>query len=725
MSFVLSVLVSLLCLQPPSAEVAPPTDPSGVFATPELSPARAADFRTELTFLLEAYEASPQSDPQLDLAMRAFLRSSAALSARTIDHPEYIQLYREAQALIEQGCKDPIVFAFHATSMAAGQALELARNSVDQALPALNNTKHHPIRKAAAWNLRSEVLSRVDKKASSEAFEQFVALALEACHRADMSDSECAWIAGKIAATLETRENLPHFKVVVESLQASKDADPWLREYLTGVFEIKYAWSIRGTAGAARVGDAQWQGFEQHLTLAYDALARSIELRPHLADPMRQMITIAMAGHTPPGMGVHYWLKRATDIHPDDDFAFRRALFALRPRWGGSYDQMLQLGLDSAATKQYGTLIPRWLGDSVVAVMEDMEDFDTVWRTKSVYKPLREALLGCLQHPAHAYEANTLKTELACAAARAGFLQHAREILDSLDWDDFDSRKASQYGFRQNDLRTRVYSDPNVIGPRILEAETLVQDQDYLNAVSVLRTIAEEETVAGRAHSAFAAGDIATHIEFATRFRSGSWIDLPLPRTKDITDLPGWREIAGEWFAVPQRDAPEAPMHFRVRSFSGETFQLLFSVPMHEPRYEIEVQVAGAGTSAHAWAGIIFGQTNQPLTPTYYMALYHRGASLIYATRELAARATKDVKRSSSSSTLRVQVWDSRVRVLFNDALIIDDDNFFRNDTAKWGFRPGTGHFGIGGGHKENECSATFRRIRVRRLTQEPADEIN
>lgn len=91
--------------------------------------------------------------------------------------------------------------------------------------------------------------------------------------------------------------------------------------------------------------DEGWKGFaemgeaRQHLELA----AAADERLPH---PLAFLITVAM-GESDDELARKSF-ETAIQRQPDFTAAYNNYLYSLTPRWGGSYEQILSVGLDAA-----------------------------------------------------------------------------------------------------------------------------------------------------------------------------------------------------------------------------------------------------------------------------------------------------------------------------------------------------------------------------------------
>jgi len=125
----------------------------------------------------------------------------------------------------------------------------------------------------------------------------------------------------------------------------AKEIDPWFWEMVQGRAGIAAAWEGRGIGWASTVTKEGWNVFEENLDKARRHLKRAIELFPDRYEAHILMISVEMGACNFSAMVDAYkkcaWYNAA---HCD---AFRKILWGLQPRWGGSFELMKMLAVEA------------------------------------------------------------------------------------------------------------------------------------------------------------------------------------------------------------------------------------------------------------------------------------------------------------------------------------------------------------------------------------------
>lgn len=223
-----------------------------------------------------------------------------------------------------------------------------------------------------------------------------------------------------------------------ESLWTGREGEgPWAMRLIAGAHHRRLAWDARGGGVASTVTDEGWEGFRKHLDLAREYLEAAHDMAPDRPEAAAKMIGVSM------GRGEadepQEWFKRAVAAQFDWYPAYRDLLWALRPRWGGSREEMLRFGIACAATERYDTVAPEMLYHAVLSIADDT-DYDSIWRLDEVYDMLSAAAEAILAERPGAYAANTWRRRLLTIAWRAGDYAEAAKWLPTVTYPPHGSR---------------------------------------------------------------------------------------------------------------------------------------------------------------------------------------------------------------------------------------------------------------------------------------------
>src|SRR5262249_21164531 len=147
--------------------------------------------------------------------------------------------------------------------------------------------------------------------------------------------------------------------VFLENLRIANGSDAWLLNVLTGEEEIEKAWKARGSSWGYTITKDAWKAFDEHMNKARKALTEAWKEAPTRPEPAVAMITVAMAeGQLPNAVEERTWFDRAVTAQLDYWPAYKNMLWALRPRWRGSHEEMEAFGLACLNTKRYDPQVP-------------------------------------------------------------------------------------------------------------------------------------------------------------------------------------------------------------------------------------------------------------------------------------------------------------------------------------------------------------------------------
>ena len=90
------------------------------------------------------------------------------------------------------------------------------------------------------------------------------------------------------------------------------------------------------------------------------------------------MVNRAVAGVE--GETPRFWFDQAVAAQLDAPGAHRTLRWAIRPRWGGSHEEMLRFGLECLNTRRFDTSVPDVFADVVFDIKEENGGFSCAHR---------------------------------------------------------------------------------------------------------------------------------------------------------------------------------------------------------------------------------------------------------------------------------------------------------------------------------------------------------
>ncbi len=245
--------------------------------------------------------------------------------------------------------------------------------------------------------------------------------------------------------------------ICMDEIPRSEDIDPWISLVTRGIYHIANGWRYRGTGYAKSVSQEGWKKFKAEIEEARKCLNQAYELHPEYPEAASNMIRVAMASSRI--INEKQWFNRAVKAHFDYLNAYENLLWAIRPRWGGSHEQMLRFGIECLNTQRFDTRVPSNFLVSLFQIGDELDNWRTPYQWPGIYDLIQQYFNGLINEPKNRdrYEAD--KSFYAVVAWAAGQYEDARDIIQELGT-KFDTRA---YGYLKvtqdqvlNDIRNHL-----------------------------------------------------------------------------------------------------------------------------------------------------------------------------------------------------------------------------------------------------------------------------
>ena len=492
---------------------------------------------------LEAGQRDPKWDePALKLLegiSKTMAYSHANWTYDVADKPKMDDLVQLGWKAIEAGCPDPLVRDFYAVALHDSGRKNQVQQTVAPAARALMKSCYSPYRAAAS---AARARDTFDAKSEPEMHQRFDQMFWDAAIAA-MCDPNLGGRDPRIvlALVMDDFQRLPtaRKKETFEKADAAH-ADAWIVNILGGEYHTRAAWDARGGGWASSVTEDGWERFSEHLREARNCLTAAQTLHPEFPEAAAEMITVAM-GDTRDGETPRQWFDLATRAQFDYAPAYGNLFWSLRPRWGGSHEEMYALGLECMQTKRYDTDVPHKMIQALEGIRDDMQDW-SFWRRPGVFEQARDVL-----------EQYDVKNP---GPARAAYHESwIAGIAWQLNrWDD--GRKAlDQIPAVDEPLKSKGWEQADVIPARTMSglyaltgphANPLRQAEDNARAGKHVDAARAYEMVAAELKNddpscVFVRGRAQEH-RWMSELATGKWVDL-------LADdrLTGWYPEKGTW----------------------------------------------------------------------------------------------------------------------------------------------------------------------------------
>lgn len=386
----------------------------------------------EYQAMIGPYKKSAFTDPKWDRKVDELYRIAAKnFSSRAAQSPRQIELLTHLQ---NAGCKDPLVRSMIITSKLQSNPskskIARAIEDSEECLAGLVETGYGKIRQ---WRLTVNILAL--KKSLGEDRSQLANWMncsenelVAAASEPNLSPVAERLIYEKFRSDMEGSTTV-YSREICDKINAS-NASVWLKGCITGYFHVKEAWNRRGDGWASEVNDAGWKGFASELSLAHECFNAAYKSDPSRPEPASEMICVVAASHDFPNESESMWFDRATKAQFDYAEAYVTRRWFLRPRWGGSHEEMLKLASSWVDTGRFDTRVPEmylWTLDDICA---DRSEYETIWQEPEVLARVEQLKEGYLAQKDPYF--NTILSRIAHILWLGGRRAEAKDLVDQL-----------------------------------------------------------------------------------------------------------------------------------------------------------------------------------------------------------------------------------------------------------------------------------------------------
>jgi hypothetical protein len=305
----------------------------------------------------------------------------------------------------------------------------------------------------------------------------------------------------------------------------------WLALALEGDYEVAEAWRVRGGGYANSVTSQGWQGFSDHLAKARVALSKAWEHHPERPYPAAEMIAVAMGASDADEM--RKWFDRAIQAQIDYPQAWSNMRWGLRPRWHGSHEAMLALGIRAVDTKRFDTDVPRKFFDFISDVESemDLEPGEHIYGRPDIWPHLQEMYEGYLAEPSQAAWNAGWRSTYTAVAALADHYEIARQQLEALEWNPARA-SFTGWGTDLSLLPLKVATLTGKAAEQAHVAESRYGQQDVADATKIFKEISSSPEADERTKQ-FSQCRLAA-LQQEAALAKGEWIELLPSDEKDM-----------------------------------------------------------------------------------------------------------------------------------------------------------------------------------------------
>lgn len=509
------------------------------------------------------------------------------------------------------------------------------------------------------------------------------------------------FLADQLTAETEIGRYMERMRTTVYRIIASNtQLDPWLKEYLWGRHRMALAWSARGNGFANTVTEEGWRAFSTRMAEARKHMVKSWGLQPKQPHAATALISVSMSDGTTGEL--RQWFDRAVAAQFDFPEAYDSLLWALRPRWGGSLEAMVEFGKRCLETKRFDTDVPWVFHDAMrgLAVEYQNAGWSRAYGKSANYTALKELFEGYLAEPTRRGLERWYRAYYGTVAYIAERYPDARAQFEKLDW-KIDTNLNGGWAVDLALMPMEVAARTGPAADAVSHAEMMRLARKTSKALDAYA----KASLQGKndARTVEFAQLRSSPLELELKLDTGDWVDL-MPNEKRR----GWNTQRGEF---------KADGDGKLIVNSGTMGHLAYSRARVGADFEIEAEVELMSTSNDAWqAGLVFGMPGSTAGDWYGLRIKTNATEMAVGSFARAWARSKDTVAVDLQpvNQLKLIVDSGRVQGWVNGTLVVDESDFDRRGIAA--------HentlVGIGAYEDQNRVEVRYRSLKVRRLKQ-------
>lgn len=658
--------------------------------------------------VVDVYTETSTDPPELKQQATEWLTLLSRADADLGGAPSWDELYTQGDALLDAGCQHPVVVSYAAHCDLLRGRLGRSRERHDLvAQPLLDGEYGAVSRFYEAFRLmRLEYLwGRSGGRYASEkkVAETWLDMAREETDpvRLRVVWRELLWYHGQ-AWDRDARKRL------MDAAAVDEEIDPWLRAMIAGKVAYDLAWAARGGSYAGDVDERMWDEFHEQLENADTHFQLALDLQPDNPEAAAELIQVATGAREGGAEPARRWFDVARDAQYDYLPAYNNLLWAMRPRWYGSHNDMYALAQEWAAEERFETNAPYKAIRAIYDIGSEIGGREAALKPESPYRLVVSMLDAMADDPAHApssrrnYDRAYLLSHRLGAGMLSGRDDEARVALDTLVEEGLEVDEGVMRGYDLDpELQIpRLYARTGKAAKAVVKLAELTWEEKRGSRDARQRAVdayadAKRATDDPRSDGYF---DHWIHVYSMERdFLDGKWVE---PRF-DSKYLDWHLPVGGLWEI-------ESPTSVVARQSDVTSVPRLWSPCYLADPYEVEVEITPLfETGDSAWTGLRaegkggvgrYGWINQT-------------KSVVGISRKATCTKVRDVT-PKDTHLLSMRVWPGYVELWIDGEMISSDENEE--------FQP-SGYFALsavrGTGHA-SECR--YSNVRFRKLDPRP-----
>jgi hypothetical protein len=220
---------------------------------------------------------------------------------------------------------------------------------------------------------------------------------------------------------------------LIEIFEQAQAVPEWVREFGEGRGYLAAAWQARTDGWSSEVSEAGWEGWKRNLAKARQHFTKAWELNPRDPAAATYMIEVTM-GDGGGKKELRAWFDRAVASQMDFFDAYRSLIWALRPRWSGSHEEMLLFGDECLGTGRFDTCVPFYYFKVVADIASEESDVKEIYERPEIAGNLKLALESYLSTRDSPLAVSYAHTVAAILDFKSGNLEAAKSHMAAIQF---------------------------------------------------------------------------------------------------------------------------------------------------------------------------------------------------------------------------------------------------------------------------------------------------
>lgn len=448
------------------------------------------------------------------------------------------------------------------------------------------------------------------------------------------------------ASVIFTSKSMFKEEQAVENICNLPMNSEWVRLMFRGHFHNRKAWKARGNGYANKVTAEGWRVFNEERNSAVDYFTNAWKMHPERYEATYQLLSMSMTGGST-SEGPFVWFDRVLDARFDNLQTYGAVLNGLRPRWGGSIEQMLAFGLACAQTRRFDTEVPYYFFRALADAVDDADESRSI-----LHDPLisQVAMALCKQRVQDA-PTHQLKEDAYALMGVYGWLcgnyKTAAEALEKVPGKFPRSviiQLSSFAGWNEKTVRGESILFAGGHESDWVAAEKRLLDRDYETAEKLYESMRSQTKGPG---IELASSKLAA-IHFERELAKGDWTPLKIEPS-----LSSWQIQKGDWVGTPDGQLVN-------RGLGTSAFIY------HLGRVGTEFQIRGEFESTATGLGVIVGYGHDAHEEHWITCVQNRKDAYVLHRYNTSSLEPVEIFEQGASSTFLITCHDGAITYAIN-----------------------------------------------------------